>query len=376
MVVRMLREPVILFETLGMLCKYFRNDSYTATADTLITKYGVALSDSQVNELRSNAAIADQFMNAICFDLDRESEDCKFFFEPFETGDPAELNCVARVLLLSIIGLKKNGFDEAIEETKRRWSEVKSSGLEVLEFHMHGMNFESANGRSLPSLFEQIYALDYPQKAKMDTFRVLEKHEYYIDKLADIMRPYALRMQENLDKLNPIYAFMADNWEQYLRNMPAEQVFTLLRIDEKTQIHMLTEAAVSLFLFNEIGKCFDDIPASPHELTTLYIGIALYPEYTIAFKEQQAESIADRLKALADPVRMAILARLQKNPDYCLNISQTMDLNPGNVSRHLTQLYENGLVFREKRDGRIYFGINYDAIKRTFDSYLSNINKP
>ena len=375
MVVRMLREPVILFETLGMLCKYFRNDSYTATADALITKYGVALSDSQVNELRSNAAIADQFMSDFCFDLDRESEDCKFFFAPFETGDPAELNCVARVLLLSMIGLKKTDFDDSVEETKRRWSEIKRAGLEVLEFHMHGLSFVSSNGRSLPSLFEQIYSLDYPQKAKMDTFRVLEKHEYYIDKLANIMRPYALRMQENLDKLNPVYAFMADNWEQHLRDMPAEQVFTLLRIDEKTQLHMLTEAAVSLFLFNEIGNCFDDIPASPHELTTLYIGIALYPEYTIAFKEKQAERIADRLKTLADPVRMAILARLKKQPDYCLNISQSMDLNPGNVSRHLTLLYENGLVFREKRDGRIYFGINLDSIKRTFDAYMSSITE-
>lgn len=376
MIVRMIREPVILFETLGMVCKYYRNDSYTATAESLLSRFGAALTDSQINELRSNAAIADQFMLEACADLDRDADDVKFFFEPFDTGDPMELSCVARVLLLSMIGLKKIDFEESVEETKRRWSEAKSRGLEVLEFHAHGIAFVCSGERTLPSLFEQIYALDYPQKAKMDSFRAIEKHDFYIDKLAGLLRPYAQRMIDSRDRLSPIYAFMAENWEHYLMDMPPEQVSALLRIDEKTQLHMLTEAAVSLFLFNEIGNCFDDIPSSPNELTTLYIGIALYPQYTVAFEEQQAERIAERLKALADPVRMSILARLQKSPDYCLNISQTMDLNPGNVSRHLTLMYEQGLVTREKRDGRIYFGINYDAIKRTFDSYLSNINKP
>ena len=366
---------MILFETVGLVCKYYRNDSYSATAESLIAKYGSALSESQLHELRSNAAIADQFMFEACADLDRDSEDVKFFFEPFETGDSHELNCVARVLLLSMIGVKHIDFEGSVEETKRRWTEAKCSGLEVLEFHMHGLSFICTPGRALPSLFEQIYSLEYPQKAKMDSFRAIEKHEFYIDKLADILRPYALRIEDNIDRLGAVYAMIADNWEHYLSDMPSEQVFALLRIDEKTQLHMLTEAAVSLFLFNEIGNCFDDIPSSPNELTTLYIGVALYPEYTVALAEQQADKIAERLKALADPVRMEILARLRRNPDYCLNISQSMDLNPGNVSRHLTLLYEQGLVSREKREGRIYFGINYDAIKSTFDSYMSSINR-
>lgn len=375
MIVRMIREPVILFETLGMLCKYFRNDTYSATAESLLARFGGALTESQINELKSNAVIADQFMLEACADLDRDSDEVRFFFEPFDTGDPMELNCVARVILLSMIGLKKTDFEESIEETKRRWSEAKSVGLEVFAFHMHGLAFSCAKGRALPSLFEQIYALDYPQKAKMDTFRALEKHEYYIDRLAEIMRPYALRIKQNINRLGSIYAFIADNWEQYLRVMPSEQVFALLRIDEKTQINMITEAAVSLFLFNEIGNCFDDIPSSPNELTTLYIGVAIYPQYTKAFEEQQADYIAESIKSLADPVRMAILARLQKAPDYCLNISQSMDLNPGNVSRHLTLLYEHGLVSREKRDGRIYFGINIEAIQRNFDAFMAFIKK-
>ena len=343
MIVRMVRDPVLLYETLGMVCKAYRRESYSATAESLLTRFGAVLTESQIGELKSNAAIADQVMNTVCADLDCEADDVKFFFEPFETGEAYELNCVARVLVLSMMGLKKIDFDEAIEETKRRWTEVKKEGIEVLDFHMHGVSFVCTKGRPTASLFEQIYAMDYPHKAKMDSFLALEKHEYYLDKLADILRPYARRLKDSMVRLEPIYNYTADNWGHYLKDMPSDMIFELLRIDEKTQLHMLTEAAVSLFLFNEIGNCFDDIPSTPNELTTLYIGVSVYPQYAKAFAEQQVHKIAEIVKSLADPVRMAILARLYKAPDYCYNISLDMDLNPGNVSRHLTLLYEYGL---------------------------------
>lgn len=373
--VRMIREPIILYETLGMICRYCRHASYTSTAEGLLSRYGSVLTKSQVTELKSNAAIADQFMNTVCADLDLEDPDVQFFFEPFNTGEENELNCVARVLVLSMITVRICGFEDSIEGVKRRWSELKSEGLEILNFHMHGLNYVSAKGRNVPSLFEQLYSMDYPQKAKLDSFLAIDKHEYYIDKLANILRPYAQRMNEGRARLAPIYASSADNWEHYLYKMPKDQVHQLLRIDEKTQINMITEAAVSLFFFNEIGNCFDDIPSSPNEVTTLYVGLAIYPDYTKAFAEQQADRIADVIRSLADPVRIAILARINKMPDYCLSIAQSMDLNAGNVSRHLTLLYENGLVTREKRDGRIYFGTDMEAISRAFANFQACITK-
>lgn len=373
--VKMIREPIFLYEVLGMLCRYYRKETFTSTAEGMLARYGSVLSRAEKTELMSNAAIADRFMNTACADLKLDDPDVKFFFEPFDTGEEREMNCVARVLLLSLMEVRHPEFEDGIREIKKRWSDFKKDGFEILNFHMHGMEIISALGRKVPSLFEQIYSMDYPQKAKMDAFLALEKHEYYIEKLADIMRPYARRMKAEMSRLGPIYATSADHWEHYLSIMPPEQVFALLRIDEKTQLHMLTEAAVSLFFFNEIGNCFDDIPSSPNELTTLYIGLAIYPQYTKAFAEQQLERIADTMKALADSVRMNILARLRKNPDYCLNIAQGMDINAGNISRHLTLLYEYGLVTREKRDGRIYFESNTEAVERALSAYLTYVNQ-
>lgn len=376
MIIRMIREPVVLYETFGMVSNYYRKESYVKIAEALIAKYGDLLSQSQIRELKNDAKLAEQFTNSACADLDLKSEDVKFFFEPFDTGDPNEGNCIARVLLFSMMGMRNIDFDKAINETKRRWTEVKRDGIEVFDFTGYGISIASAQGRPMPSLFEQIYNMDYPHKAKMDSFRALDNHEFYIDKLANILRPYSLRLRQGRPKLAPVYARVADRWEYNLNHIPSSQLFELARIDTNTQHNLPTDVGVSLFMFNEMGWGFDYVPNGEDELTAIYIGAAVHPEYTHAFAEQRVERIAEIMRSLGDPVRMAILTKLYKEPDYCLSIAQHLDMNAGNVSRHLSALYDSGLLLRERREGRTYYIINMETIDRTFAGYKSLITKP
>lgn len=376
MIVRMIREPVVLYETFGMVSSYYRNSSYVKMAETLIGKYGDLLSQTQIKELRNDARVADQFTNSACADLDLKSDDVKFFFEPFDTGDPTEVNCIARVLLLSMMGMRNTDFEKAIEETKRRWTAVKRDGIEVFDFTGYGISLASAQGRPMPSLFEQIYNMDYPHKAKMDAFRALDNHEYYIDKLAAILRPYSLRLRQARPKLVPVYVRLANRWEYNLAHIPSSQLFELARMDANTQHNLPTDVGVSLFIFNELGWGFDYVPNGADELTALYIGAAVHPEYTHAFAEQRVERVAEILRSLGDPVRMAILTKLYKESDYCLSIAQHLEMNAGNVSRHLSALYDSGLLLRERREGRTYYMVNMETIDKTFASYKTIITKP
>lgn len=376
MITRMIREPVVLYETFGMVSNYYRKDSYIRIADTLIGKYGDLLSQTQIRELKNDAKLAEQFTNSACADLDIKSDDVKFFFEPFDTGDPTEVNCIARVLLLSMMGMRNTDFEKAIEETKRRWTAVKRDGIEVFDFTGYGISIASAQGRPMPSLFEQIYNMDYPHKAKMDSFRALDNHEYYIDKLAAILRPYSLRLRQARPKLIPVYVRLANRWEYNLAHIPSSQIFELARMDANTQHNLPTDVGVSLFIFNELGWGFDYVPNGADELTALYIGAAVHPEYTHAFAEKRVERIAEIMRSLADPVRMAILTKLYKESDYCLSIAQHLEMNAGNVSRHLSALYESGLLLRERREGRTYYMVNMETIDNAFASYKAIITKP
>ena len=375
MIIRMIREPVLLYETFGMVSSFYRKDSYIKIADKLIAKYGEMLSKAQINELISDAKLAEQFTNSACADLDLKSEDVKFFFEPFGTGDPTELNCIARVLLLSMMGMGNTDFDKGIAETKRRWSAVKVDGIEVFDFTGYGISIASAQGRPMPSLFEQIYNMDYPHKAKMDSFRALDNHEHYIDKLAKILRPYSLKIRQNIGLLGPVYRRLADCWEYNLHHMPNTQLFELARIDTNTQNNLPLEVGVSLFMFNEMGWGYDCVPQGADELTTVYIGAAVHPEYTKAFAEQRADRVADVLRALSDPVRITILSKLYSESDYCLSIAKHLDMNAGNVSRHLSALYDGGLLLRERKEGRTYYSVNMDALDKAISSLKSIITK-
>lgn len=376
MITRMIREPVVLYETFGMVSNYYRKDSYIRIADTLIGKYGDLLSQTQIRELKNDAKLAEQFTNSACADLDIKSDDVKFFFEPFDTGDPTEVNCIARVLLLSMMGMRNTDFDKAIEETKRRWTAVKRDGIEVFDFTGYGISIASAQGRPMPSLFEQIYNMDYPHKAKMDSFRALDNHEYYIDKLASILRPYSLRLRQARPKLAPVYERLANRWEYNLAHIPSSQIFELARMDANTQHNLPTDVGVSLFIFNELGWGFDYVPNGTDELTALYIGAAVHPEYTHAFAEKRVERVAEIMRSLGDPVRMEILTKLYKESDYCLSIAQHLEMNAGNVSRHLSALYDSGLLLRERREGRTYYMVNMETIDNAFASYKAIITKP
>lgn len=377
MIISMVRQPILLFETIAMICRYYRKDSYTSSAGRLINMFGSALTPDQISELGHNAKLAETIMDSICADIDFTNEDFRFFFKPFETGETPERNCIAKVLVFSMLQIRPASFDEAIEQVKHDWNEAKREGLRVLNFHMHGLNFMTASGEEPTSMFEQLYSLDYPHQAKMDTFLALNQHELYIDKLANLIRPYAERLEVAInEQLSGIFAQAADYWEVNLASMSMEQITALMRIDPKAQLRMLARAYVSFFLFNELGNSFDDLSSpSPDEVTTILIGIAVFPEYTAVLSSKSLDSIAEELRALADPVRLAILTKLSKQRDYCLSISHDLDLNPGNVSRHLTLLYENGFLERERGDGRVYFKTDLEAVARTVKNLMEFIDE-
>ena len=372
--IKVIKSPTILFETVAMICRYYRKESYSATAERLSGAFSNVLSPAQISELKSNGEIAERLMNSICSDIDLENEDFKFFFKPFDTGDALERNCVARVLVFSMIKLEPSGFEDSIAQIKAGWSQIKSEGIEILHFHMHGLNFINANGRNLPSLFEQIYAMDYPRQAKMDSFLALEQHELYLDRLAKLIYPYAARLESELYLLEHIYDSAANYWELNFSVMTNEDVVALMRIKESAIFSKLSKAYISLFFFNEIGNSFDDtLSTAPEDITTLYIGMAIYPEYTAALAERRTDMLVDALKALADPIRIELLSRLARQPDYCLKLANDMDLNQGNVSRHLSLLYDNHFLSKQKRDGRLYFETDLEALTRILSNLLACI---
>ena len=73
-----------------------------------------------------------------------------------------------------------------------------------------------------------------------------------------------------------------------------------------------------------------------------------------------AEQLAEPLKALANPARLRILSLIQAHEggEACVcNLTEVLDLTQGTISHHLRVLREAGLVEREQRGSWAYFRV-------------------
>ena len=68
--------------------------------------------------------------------------------------------------------------------------------------------------------------------------------------------------------------------------------------------------------------------------------------------------LQETLKALADPVRRAILQRLRGGRLSAGEIASVFDLSQATISYHLAQLKQAGLIFEQKQKNHIYYELN------------------
>lgn len=79
--------------------------------------------------------------------------------------------------------------------------------------------------------------------------------------------------------------------------------------------------------------------------------------------DDEAATVAERFKALADPTRVRMLNLLVRNPELCVCDMQTnFDLKQPTISHHLSVLKKAGLVVCETRGRWCFYRANPEAI--------------
>ena len=77
----------------------------------------------------------------------------------------------------------------------------------------------------------------------------------------------------------------------------------------------------------------------------------------------EADELAARFKALADPTRVAIVNCLSAADEVCVcNLTETFDLSQPTISHHLKVLKDAGLVESTRRGTWAYYRLVPDAI--------------
>ncbi|MEP7105611.1 MAG: metalloregulator ArsR/SmtB family transcription factor, partial [Chloroflexota bacterium] len=86
--------------------------------------------------------------------------------------------------------------------------------------------------------------------------------------------------------------------------------------------------------------------------TTYLVGTQVEAGDDLAVLRREAHQVASRLKALADPTRLAILVSLGRQPATVTEVARAFNLAQPTVSAHLKLLREAGLVDGGREDGR------------------------
>ncbi len=76
-----------------------------------------------------------------------------------------------------------------------------------------------------------------------------------------------------------------------------------------------------------------------------------------------ADTMASRLKALADPTRLRLFSLVASTPERCAcDLTEPLGVSQPTVSHHLKVLTDAGLLVREQRGKWAYFSVADDAL--------------
>ena len=73
--------------------------------------------------------------------------------------------------------------------------------------------------------------------------------------------------------------------------------------------------------------------------------------------DEAMELIAERFKALSDPMRLRILNTLRDGELIVGDLVTVLDSSHANISKHLQQLFKGGFVKRRKQGLNVYYAL-------------------
>jgi ArsR family transcriptional regulator len=99
--------------------------------------------------------------------------------------------------------------------------------------------------------------------------------------------------------------------------------------------------------------------------STMSVEACCPPLLAAPLSEDEASSLADLLKALADPARLRLVSLVAAAPEgeaCACDLTEPLDRSQATVSHHLSQLTKAGILEREQRGKWAWFRLSPDRL--------------
>lgn len=356
------RKPYLLYETVGMLVKYFNRVSFLEIRDTMQRLYRGCFNQTWYDRLVCLQTV----MEEICADLNREDEEIQYFFSRREVGSNRDATTMARVMTTSFLQYQDHSLEGEAQVLKDTWKYMQTVG-----FHLYGslagVSFGPLQpGEERQSLFHQVYRLGFQGDFAMEVLNVLEDYPGNLDRLVRLIAPYAGRLEKKLAEHPWLMESIAAYWEPQFQTMSPEQFLS----DSKVGYQALPERAERRVCFS-LMDCtelhWETAESILHPDRGLFVfGSVIIAECSRRMYSEDLDWICAAFRTLGDKSKMDLLMRLAEGRSYCQQLAEEARCNTGNMSRNLTALAGNGFLKQEREQSRTYYTTDLDGISRFF----------
>ena len=207
-----------------------------------------------------------------------------------------------------------------------------------------------------------------------------EDREIYLDRLRRLRESPAL-LRSYLDLLEAVWAPVDAMWQQALPIIEEAGRQVVAQYERGRSLELLIPEGCDIF-HQRLPDILAKVEAGQQPLLfvpCLFFGSSMYLEVsglvTIgtgvgqgdAVARAQTESVARRLKAVADPTRLALLHSLATAPSSVGELAVLFRLAQPTVSMHVKVLRENGLVRSQRQGGRLRLSADAGAVELLLD---------
>ncbi len=207
-----------------------------------------------------------------------------------------------------------------------------------------------------------------------------EDREIVLDRLRRLRESPAL-LRSYLDLLVAVWAPVDAMWQEALPVIEEAGRHVVAQYERGRSLELLIPRGCEI-LHERLPEILSKVEAGQQQLLfvpCLFFGSSMYLEVsglvTIgtgvgqgdAEARARTESVARRLKAVADPTRLALLHSLASAPSSVGELAVLFRLAQPTVSTHVKVLRENGLVRSQREDGRLRLSADAGAVELLLD---------
>ncbi len=206
-----------------------------------------------------------------------------------------------------------------------------------------------------------------------------EDRKIFLDRFRRLRESPEL-LRSYMDLLKAVWAPVDEMWQQALPILEEAGRHVIAQYERGRSLEALIPQGCDI-LAERMPEILANVEAGQPLLFVpcLFFGSSMYIEVAglviigtgvglgDAAARARTESVARRLKAVADPTRLAILHSLASAPSTVGELALLFRLAQPTVSMHVKVLRQSGLVHSERHDGRLRLSADAGAVERLLE---------